>query len=415
MKQFLACILCFWVLCTGCNHHSNSTDFSTTADHTLLIYMEGDNNLTSYAKTNTESCIAGLLASDRPINLVIYKDNKDNGDSLPVLFQLKRNSKNTAKVDTVYLKQWEADHNSADPEIITEVINRTFSVFDTSVKGFEIWGHASSWLPSPNYSTATSRTDGAAVTRAQTIQKAEAYIGQDYYNYTELWDFREALEQADYRLDYILCDACHMATAEVFYEFKEVCSYLLGAPTEIMGAGFPYQAMVEALSESHSPDNLLSALSAAFDAFQSYYAYNGTCSLLRTAGADSLLTACQELYMSTNYCEAWDENPSAFEAKIQHYGRSRMATRYFFYDVEQWAEQAASLIANYDLQPLQDALESCVVRHYASSIFTDGYEPLSINHCCGLAFSLPNFWGLETNTSTSQFDSAYQQLQWKLK
>ncbi len=395
------------LLCSSCYHHKHHSDIDIDNDHTLLIYMEADNNLSGYAASNIEACIQGLLSSENPINLVIYKDSKENGSNLPVLFQLKRNDTQRSKVDTIYLKQWDKELNSSDPEVITDVINRTFSAFNTSVKGFEIWSHASSWLPSNNYSSTQSRAGGP--------DKAMEYIGQDYSNYTELWEFRKALENADYALDYLLCDACHMATAEVLYEFRNVFQYILSAPSEIMGDGFPYYNIIHALGECHDPESLPSALNLVFDCFQSKYANNGTFSMLSTEGCEELLKECQGLYAAANNCEAWDSSPRRYEQAIQHFGREYIATRYFFYDVKDWAEKVATLAPDYDLQPLYDALEKCVVRSYASQNFTDGLENLQISTCCGLALSVPNFWHLETYVSTSKFESAYQQLQWNLK
>ena len=369
--------------------------------------MEADNSLSGYASYNTKACIQGLLASTNPINLVIYKDSRENGDSYPVLFQLKRDSVNTAKVDTVYLYRWNEEQNSSDPEVITDVVNRTFKIFNTQVKGLEIWGHANSWLPSANYSARKKSSSGS--------QRASEWIGQDYDNYTDLWEFREALENADYDLDYLMCDACHMATAEVFYEFRDLCNYILASPLEVMGDGFQYSGIIKALSECHETEDLLPALHLAYDSYQEKYPVNGAFSLLCTDGAEDLYAQCKALYEAAGSCQQWDGNPQLYEKEIQHFGRELMSTRYYFYDLLDWAEHVAELAPDFDLQPLKDALDKCVLRSYTSETFNDGRERLEISTCCGLALSVPNFWSLETAYSTAKLESAYQNLQWRLE
>ncbi len=401
------------LLFSACHEHGGGERFSYESEHTLLLYMIGDNTLSSCAATNIEQCIAGLRNTDRPLNLIVYKDTKESGSYLPQLFQLKRNAANPEQIDTVYIKQWKAELNSADPEVLTEVMDYAFGLFDTEVKGLEIWSHGMSWLPSSNFKLSQER----ATTKALT------YIGQDNSNFMELWELREALEAANSKLDYILFDACHMGTAEVLYEMKDVCSYLFAPITEVMSAGFPYATFVQSLSAIQSKESLESVLPLLVDDFEAMYPTNGTCALLATRGADNLYEQCLALNEAADRCAAWAPYgtdslyyPLNYERHIQHYGRLKTGMRYFFYDVKDWANAvvADSLVKDYDLQPLYDALNSCVLDYFYSPYFSASGDAVAIDSCCGLAMSVPVFW--QTLSSYAEkLDQAYTKIGWRLE
>ena len=144
----MSTLLAVWTF-TGCEEEKEDLPQEIVYDHTLLIYIAGDNNLSSIAEGNLNDIGVGLLSYNEGLNLVVYKDNY-NG--LPALYRLKPS---TSKIDTLYLARY-VEQNSVDSEVMKEVITRTFSTYDTPVKGLLIWGHNSSWMPSPQYSVPIS-------------------------------------------------------------------------------------------------------------------------------------------------------------------------------------------------------------------------------------------------------------------
>ncbi len=395
-------------LCTACRNHVEQVDYATSErEHTLLIYMAGDNTLSRYVENNLYAIGQGIRASEKPLNVVIYRDNLTAANDLPVLYQLKRRA-HSERVDTVFLKRWKEDIDSTDPETIAEVVRLTFSRFDSEVKGMEIWSHALSWIPSDSWTA-----DGDADTRAT------QYVGIDGKASCELWKFRKALANSGVKLDYMTFDACHMATAEVAYELRDVSDYLLAAPTEIMGEGFPYKQMIASLSTIRDRETLLAGLTAAYEDFRTLYADNGTFSLLRTAGFEALRDACVELAgQSAATLALWRGNPSANETKLQRYGRkvstkaTEMGARYYFYDLLDWAEklgEESGMTANADA--VAEALKECVVENYHSQRFEASGGGFDIKRCCGVAMSVPEFWSL---AKKGNLDAAYGQLGWQI-
>lgn len=391
------------MLFASCHRHGVEVKFTTKANHTLLIYVEGDNSLSRYADGNIRDCINGLLKSTEPLNLVIYKDNYDSGDrGRPQLFQLKPSTKTRNKIDTIYIKRWKEDLNSCDPNHIADVLNLTFKHFKTDVRGVEFWSHGMSWVPDSSY-----KANG----------RATRIIGQDGSNYCQLWQLREALEMVNYPIDYLSFDACYMATAEVLYELRNTCTYILGSSTEIMGDGYPYAKMIPALSHAQSQNQLLEGLRLAFDAYQESYKNNGTFSLLKTEGAEALYRKALALASDKPHRQDLANSPEAYYYQLQRFGRKRPFTRFYFFDLADWARMNNGSLSN--------EIEACVDRSYFSEHFTDGYEDLSISRSCGLAVSDPIFFHMAEKYERDSRDqkviteatllAAYSQLGWQFE
>ncbi|MCR5361577.1 MAG: hypothetical protein K6E73_06140 [Bacteroidales bacterium] len=399
------------VLCTACHNHIDNISYATSeSEHTLLIYMMGDNSLSTYVEPNLSAIKNALKTCDTPLNVVIYRDNLTADKNLPVLFQLKRRA-DSEKIDTIYLKQWSSDIDSTDPEVIADIVHRTFSRFNSDIKGIELWSHGLSWIPSSNFTT-----DGTT--------RATAYIGEDNTStdnkngssFGELWSLREALESADVHFNYAMFDACNMGTAEVAYELRDLCDYILAAPTEILGYGFPYNNMIASLSTVRDTASLLSGLTAAYEDFKTKYEDNGTFSLLRTAGFQRLLDACLALEdQAADRLTEMAAAPSLWQSRVQNYGRritSEISSRYYFYDVQDWADRMCQDDLSADASQVTEALAECVIAHYNSEKFVATGSTINLSRCCGLGMSVPQFWTLSGN---SNLDEAYKLIQWNLK
>lgn len=431
---YLTGILTMLVI-SSCHETDPKIEIESTPAHTLLIYMAGDNSLSEYCTPNIKSCISGLLQSRNPINLVIFKDNKVAGQSMPVLFQLKP-SDNRSRVDTIFLEHFLTEKNSADPNFMAHIINKTFQKFNSPIKGVEFWSHGMSWIPNRDYTIDGSRTrtdgpdDGILLTRAQN------YFGQDqgFNSYMQLWDFPVALKQCPH-LNYVSFDACYMSTVEVAHQLAPYTDYILAAPTEIMGEGFPYSNMIQSLSYAKDATSLENALDMCFDDFFYKYETNGTFSLIRTAHMDELALAFKQLLQEHADRIKKVETSKRLDLRItdeqlQHYGRNRVSTRYYFYDMADWVRYIAKgRVLSLEGLPMDvsddapaakviDLLEKSVMRSYFSPKFTDGYEDLAIARNCGLAISVPELFqyismaGISYEVSPDKLQAAYPLTSW---
>lgn len=396
MKRLLTIFLALFgvALLVSC-HHSDPIieEEEPTADHTLLIYMAADNNgMAKFCDGNINACIQGLREAKQPLNLIIFKDT----GAKPVLFQLKRNAKNKQKVDTLYIKKYTEYVNTSDPAFLAEVVNATFEACPARIKGFEYWSHGGSWVP-----------DGWSPSKAQAArpaQRASQYIGVDNYRYMQLWEFREALEKCPH-LDYILFDACNMATAEVAYELRQHCDYIFASAQEIMGDGFPYATMVASLSDAYK-SGVEPTLRTCVDLMQQRYPSNGSLSLIKSAEMDPLAQAYAQLLLEhPGQLEILSQNAYSIQSGWQHYGGGDPTRSiYYYYDL---AEVAEYLEGDVSAQ-----LKSAVPYSYCAPSYYSMYDGCNhaLTHFTGLAVSVPEFFGL--CRGNSYLREGYHQTQW---
>jgi hypothetical protein len=394
-------------------------DSDAVADHTLLVYIAGDNSLSGYADNNIRLMEKGLLKADSSLNLIVFEDNQKLNKS--ILFRLERHNE---KLDTVQVADLGGDLDSADPEVMKRVVKLAFANSPAKHNGVILWSHGMSWIPSSSFTASASRTgnesadndaddssvgaDAAEDTCGSQPSKMAAYFGQDidYSDYMELWELRSALEEAPH-LDYILVDACYFSTVEVAYELRGVTDYLLAAPTEVFGTGFPYQNILSVLPTMND-DNRESVLTDVALAFQNEYGSNGTLALVRTAAMEQVMTHWLE--SRERYAQVWakmQNSPKVWFNRLQRYGRNRVGALYYFYDFADVLNQVAAEAGD---STYQADVSDAVAWEYHSAIFTDYMEPLTINTSCGLGVSVPELFQLASNSA--KMTEAYPLTQW---
>ena len=110
-KHLMAGILTMLAIiaCSSCKHDDDDDskkDYEKIADHTVLMYMVGDNNLSSLLENNVRQAHRAILDSVEvgALNLIVMKDNKQTDDNLPKLYWVHRNA--AQRLDTVMLQTW---------------------------------------------------------------------------------------------------------------------------------------------------------------------------------------------------------------------------------------------------------------------------------------------------------------------
>jgi hypothetical protein len=68
-------------------------------------------------------------------------------------------------------------------------------------------------------------------------------------------------------LDFLIFDACSMASVEVLYELRNVAPYILASPTEVLSVGMPYHQIGRLL---YTPD-VKTGLTETAKAYVEYY------------------------------------------------------------------------------------------------------------------------------------------------
>ena len=216
---FLFPLLLLSLLLTSC--HKDDEPQTTPYRQTVLVYLAADNNLSSFALEDLAEMKEGMAqVSDGMLHLLVYIDT----GSSPRLVELKK--QNGQVVEDVVRTY--GDRNSVGVDETREVFADVFSNPDFQAESYGLiyWSHADGWIP---YGQASTR-----------------WVGQDKGDGDHRMNISELVTilQSVPHLDFLMFDACFMASVEVAYELRSFTDYYVGSPTETPGPGAPYQVLV---------------------------------------------------------------------------------------------------------------------------------------------------------------------------
>lgn len=259
----LFCFPLFW----GC---TNDVPDPVAPTRTVLIYMAADNSLSSYSYDNIESIVQGTSASAlNGGNLLIYVDAKN---AAPQLLQIK--VKSDGKIQKLSVKDY-PEQNSVDPSVMREVFDRVISDYPADSYGLVLWSHGTAWLP-------------------YNVQPMLRSFGQDESNWMEIDELAEALP--DHVFDFIMFDACYMASTEVAYALRDKADYILASPTEVLGEGFPYKLIIgNFFTETAGLQQIAETFYNYYNQKEKIIEQSASVSLIATEQLDNLAAICREI------------------------------------------------------------------------------------------------------------------------
>lgn len=216
---FLFPLLLLSLLLTSC--HKDDEPQTTPYKRTVLVYLAADNNLSSFALEDLAEMKEGMAqVSGGMLHLLVYIDT----GSSPRLVELKK--QNGQVVEDV-VRTYD-DRNSVGVDETREVFADVFSNPDFKAESYGLiyWSHGDGWIP---YGQASTR-----------------WVGQDKGDGDHRMNISELVTilQSVPHLDFLMFDACFMASVEVAYELRSFTDYYVGSPTETPGPGAPYQVLV---------------------------------------------------------------------------------------------------------------------------------------------------------------------------
>ncbi|WP_293882340.1 MULTISPECIES: clostripain-related cysteine peptidase [unclassified Sphingobacterium] len=238
-------------------------------DHTIIVVMEANNNLRQYALDNINDMEIAANSFKNAAVLVYLRSNNDEAILLRVKFDedLKVIASDTIKKYTI---------SSSSPQQLNMAINDSKEFFPAESYGLILWSHATSWAP-PISKRIETRS-----------------FGEDQGKQMDIIDLKNSIPSG---FEYIIFDACNMASIEVLWEFKEKTKYIIASPTEVLASGFPYRKVLPYLA-SKEPD----LINVANQYFEHYSSYTGqmqsaSVTLLNTAELSKLSSLCADLYL----------------------------------------------------------------------------------------------------------------------
>ncbi len=363
-KKRLLYLLLVIFLFTGCIPEDKFKE-PQDIQRTILLYMGGDNNLSSEVNWKIDQIQAtALLPCTR---ILIYMDTRGSHPQLLELVKVNDEIKKTV------VHEYE-ESNSASPEVFGAVLREVQESYPAPSYGLVVFSHASGWLPEGMYNNPSLRSS-LSVRSIIIDGKSEM----------ELPDFAAAIP--DGMFDFIVFEACYMAGIEVAWELKDKTRYIVASSAEIVSPGFA-GCYSKALPYLYQGD--LTGFCRAIEA--DYQTRSGdygslTLSLIETKGLDALATALRgkQLQGTSGTIQAFDR-----------YGGN------LFFDLGDCYKLEATV---QEIAALQAAIDGCVIWKTATTAFMPAYGGFDVVSHSGLTTYIPQ-------EQYPKLNAAYKKMKW---
>lgn len=197
--------------------------------------MIADNDLDFYATANINEMETFMAQNPEAGSVYVYIDRAKNRKTAhPILYQITADT--SAKINSKIIKVY-PENNSANEKVLAEALSQVQTICAINnefLRGLVLWSHGSAWLPESVSLASQRATAVKSFGLDQTMANNE--------NHNAEMDIRKlAIILNNYHFDFILFDACFMASIEVFYELRNTTDYIIASPTEVLATGFPYK------------------------------------------------------------------------------------------------------------------------------------------------------------------------------
>ena len=369
-----------------------------TAEHTVIMYLAGNNNLESYLEDNVQDVIwsvDGSTPGDNGRIVIYFRPRPSSGD--PMLLQVYYDKK-LAAVQCDTIRTYPAEMSSSDPATLSAVVADAKVAAPAKEYSMIFGSHATGWFTEECMSRGSlirplsigfsSPNDGSfwkqhgdEITRTFGMDGKTIYEGATIddpgMNITEM---ARALSGTKFRA--LIFDACFMASVEAVYDLRNVADYVIASSAEIMGRGMPYDLVLKYLFTSGGTEGNLMKYCSEYMRYYKELASgrkSGTISLIDCSKMEALATAVAKVEQGgLNEVNSYDVQ--AFELLDESQ----------FFDMEHFYDLAAKDRSAY--AAMQNALTDCVVyKGYTPTVFSAfGYGVFEVERSCGLTMNIPS-------------------------
>ena len=334
----------------------------------MIMYSAGFNSLSGALTMDLEELEKGYVpfAQSREDHVLLVFSRRTRASYsdpvAPVLYRLYKDRAGEVVRDT--LLRWKPEDQACDPAVFEEVFTYARKTFPAKGYGLVYSSHGANWVPAKN-------SPGASVQSIGQDNDTDRVIEM------ELQDFVKSIP---YKLDYVLLDACYMASVEVAWALREKAGVVGFSPTEIMDDGFDYLHLAERLLDSE-PD----ALGVCRDYFAQYTSPTqrnpyASITLVDPGKMDLLADVCKTLFEKYR-----PQLASLSTSEVQRFFRRGQNPRFeFFFDLRHMLEKAGASAS--EMAQVDAALKACILYEAHTARFMS----LELNHVCGLSVYMPS-------------------------
>ena len=238
MKQLLT-IISLFLLFTSCSKDDDSP--STPPEpgrRTVIVYMEGENNLTSYIQNDLSEMMEGRKQVAANENLLVFIDRASDLEK-PYIAKI------TVEGKTEKLYEYEQDFYGSDADNMEEVLRRCIALCPAKEDyGLVLWGHANGFIIEKD---SVDNSVYSAPRRAYGVDNGKNQATLTSGKWLNIPSMRQVFNKLGIKWKFIFSDCCNMQNIETAYELRNTAEYLIGSPAEIPGMGAPYNTIVPAL------------------------------------------------------------------------------------------------------------------------------------------------------------------------
>lgn len=331
MKRRIIYLLLFVLVALACDPISEEPPVFTHKGKSVLIYMVGNNNLSSNAISNLDDLKRGYIPGEDG-NLLVYYHSASN---TPYLLNITKSENGDILQDTVYRFPVQ---NSAQASALKSAMKITQTMYPADEYGLVLWSHGTGWLPEGYYGE---------------NQKSKSFGSEEGLEI----DITELVEAFPYKLSFVIFDACLMGGVEVAYQMKDSVDYVLSSPAEILSEGFPYSKIMSHIFKT--PSDLQSVAKEYFDHYngKSGAARSATVSLVKCSALKEVADAAAQIFNKYR-----DSIPTVNPLEVQRY---YTYNKYWFYDFGDYIRQ----LAGDDAGAFFNALDKAVIYKAATPTF----------------------------------------------
>ncbi|MCQ2137291.1 MAG: clostripain-related cysteine peptidase [Bacteroidales bacterium] len=344
----------------------------------LLIYIAGNNTLSSMAPDCMNQLRSGFIPSDSldsDILMVYYHIPGQN----PRLIKMTRNSRGLIRETT--LCTYPSDQKSASVTTLSQVIMDAENLCPAKYHNLVLWSHSTGFLPEETYDNLYynkdlhAKPEKDASVLAPAARSPRKSFGKDYDSAEEI-DLVDLADILPFKYESIIFDSCLMGGVEVAYQLKDKCKYLAVSPTEIMAQGFPYYMMLDELF--NNPDKEAAIINIAREYFEYYNrqpGQGGTVAVVKTSEIEPLATVCKSIF-SRHSAEIF----ALDRERVQYFDR---CTAHWLYDLGDIVLKVGSTS---EYLEFSKALDAAVIYKASTPTFLN----IKINKYSGLGMYLPD-------------------------
>ncbi len=283
---------------------------TTAKDWTVMVYMDGDNTLDSYAWGDLGEMES--VGSTVEINIVTQVDTYGNNGTYRYYVNGAEQGSGLPYYSTDIVSTL-SEQNMADPDVLSAFVDWATSNYPAEKYLLVIWNHGSGW-------------------REKNIANKGVVWDDTSVDFMTMAELVEGLENVDIPVDIIGFDACLMQMAEVVAEMglglTNPPGYIIGSEESEWAYGWPYDDILQGLTlnpimqeadlcEQITSDYItsglmtgtLSAFYASDELLYSFYIFDNFANALMASSYQSEITTARlnaQHYSSTDYKDLYD-------------------------------------------------------------------------------------------------------------